>query len=350
MSKAHSKAKPKNRDKAMLMPLIAALLCCYIAWLNWPIKTADAYSIIWQLVLTVGFVAFGIWISEQKWSAFKKASIFGAITTVIFVCWNLAIPLVQKVEQISCSNDIMLFKDGSGSLLAPQIYALFDSTERYLNGELSGYNEMSGIDQWASADIKNDDQYDQKLIATAALSWMHNNRLDWSGCAAEPMFIGLSGGSQGIYCDRKLQGKEISLQDLFGPIGKDREFFFSRDMNVDVPNGSGALTLNLENPNVGITFSFSEKLFGEELKPHKEGTKPIGIEENIARYYKAQPKPLSDSGFRVKFMLKTKPLRRWSIETKDYQQRARLFCDEFEKSFSWKLMQERLESSFINEQ
>ena len=102
----------------------------------------------------------------------------------------------------------------------------------------------------------------------------------------------------------------------------------------------------LNNTYVDMTIRVTKKVFGEELRLHKEGTQPEGIEENIARIYKGQSKPLTNHGYRIYFTLKTKKLTRWSEQTRDFQNRGELFCTEFEKAFSWRLLSERLEAAF----
>lgn len=136
VAKGSSTAITKGENLSKNIMLIAFIFLCTVIFFNFPINSADAYAIGWQFVITVFFAAVGIWISEIDGSAMQKALSFAGITTIAFLSWNLAGPLDQAKELIKCSVDVLIFKDGSGSVLEPQVSANFGNTDRYLNGEL----------------------------------------------------------------------------------------------------------------------------------------------------------------------------------------------------------------------
>ncbi len=299
-----------------------------------------AHSITGQLISVGVFAFFGLLISEQKkWRVFSRAATLAATSCLIFLLWSISSPL----DSIECSTDVILFKDGSGSLLAPFIFAL--DSESYFNGEFEGYGDMSMIEQLYGQ--KKDYQlYDQKLIAAATLYWLNHNQLDWSGYSAEPMFIGLSAGSQRRYFDKENQGEKKELQDVLGDLGKNIQFFIPTGTSMEVLDEHNDLVLKLSNRYMEMNFNFSEKLFNAKLNSYKEGTEPKEIKENIARKFKARPQPLTHLGFKVKYVLQPKKLMRWSKKTKDYQRRGELFCNEYKRAFSWNLLRQKLKSAF----
>lgn len=312
--------------------------------INWPFNSTDVYSIGGQLLVSVFFAAIGIWISDQKkWVAFKKATLFGITTAFAFLIWNLIGPL----QPIQCSTDVILFKDGSGALLAPQVYADFDSTD--LHFERDGYDEISAMDQYSNEKVKGSSDYNLKLLAASTLSWISEAHLDWSGCTAERMFTGLSSASEYINCNEKSSSKSVNATDLFVGIGGHiASIYLPPNTKIKAETGSNLL-LKLVNPSIEATFLFSEILPGEKLKPHIEGTKPRGIEENIARYYKARPMPLSNHWLRVNFSLTTNKFHRWSKDSEDFQTWAHMFCNEYEKAFSWYVLKEKLNAAFSHD-
>ncbi len=338
----------KKRQPAIILSIAACVftILIIIFWANWPINPTDRDVIGGQLLATILIAGLGIWVADKKWHTWIKVVIFVVASSVSFVLWNIN----NKLEPISCTTDVMLFKTGSGDLISPEIFALYNDNVAWLNGELDGYNEISGIDQLQKTETKQHPQYDLQLLGAATLSWMHVKNSDWAGCKAEPMFIGLSGGSQRITCSGESKGNEIGLKDYFGLIGTNQKFFLPPGGIIRTSSGSDYLLVSLKNIYAEITFIFSSAKNREELKPHRRDDKLTTIEENIARYYRDRPQPLTANGFRINFELKKSKLFRWSKATNEYQKKAEIFCSEYDKAFSWKNLRGGLQSAFDRSQ
>lgn len=339
MKRRNSRATPKRKLGAVGFTTLAIILVFVFLWiLNRPLNTADFYSVGGQLLVTVAFAALGIWIADQKkWKSGKKTIIFGLATAISFLLWNLASPL----DPIECSADVMLFKDGSGALLTPEAF-IHVSQDGIMN-ELNGYDEITKLDQMTKEEAKKDPQYHLKLLAASTFSWLNWNHLDWSGYKAEPLFTGISAGAQYVGFDPKLQGKKINLGDMFGGVGAWSSFFLPPDISTKTEGDSKLLTVTLNSSDVAMRLSFA-KVFAEPIEQNQ-----LGIGKDLYRYYRYKPQPLSDEGFRVRFSLDTSKWRRWSKKTHEYRKWGGLFCNEYKKSFSWGLFQQRLKASFNDE-
>lgn len=330
--------KIKERKFLSLVIAVSAIIC-FIFLINSPVNQKDFFDITGQLLTIVVISALTIFFSNTK--QWKAAIKFSLIAGIGFIIWNLFSP----IEPIKCTVDIALFKNGSGSLLSPQVFA-YNEHYDFISGHLRGYTDLNLIDQSTDDKLKKDINYDQKLITAATLEWLNFNNYDWSGCNTEAMFVGLSQGSQRLDCNKKPKGIEIKLEELFGDIGKNFKFLAPLNSDIEVNTQLGEYNTIIDTPFAKVNLNLTEKIIQENLEPHKEGTEPEGIEENISRYYKKEAMPLSLSGYRMKIETNIKKLRRWSKETNEFKKWGTLFCSEFSKAFSWEDLKKSLGSTF----
>ncbi|MBU1124368.1 hypothetical protein KJ652_07370 [Patescibacteria group bacterium] len=313
----------------MLISFVITII--FIVFINYPIDNAYFVNIGGQLVAAVLFTVFTILINEKKnWNAIRKSISFAAIATLSLLIWNLSVP----VKEITCFTDIALFKTGSGNLLAPQVFAYSEDDFWPSRGELGGYYKLNEIDQNINYENKNNNLFDYLLIGTATFSWINENYFDWSGCEAQPVFTGLSAATQRVKCGES-NGNKISLQDIFGSVGSNQEFYLPPHTKITTQSGTNTLLIKLENKYIEIDFLITKEL-QQILNPHKKDSKLASVEEKIARYYKKQPLPLTNHGYRTNFSLTTKLLRKWSKNTIAYQNWGILYCTNYERAFSWK--------------
>ncbi len=341
MEDAQIKATGKKYDYVKLIAILAAFICLILILLNLPMSVSDRDSVLGQLLATVIFSAAGIWIADQKWKALKKAEVFMFLSGATFILWSMSATAYSS----ECKVDIMLFKSGSGDLITPQVFAMFDNN-KWLNGELVGYNKLSELQNTSSLRKKNE-TYDQDLIAVSFFSWLHDYHLDWSGCEAQPIFIGLSDdGSQLLLCDNTKKKNTTELKKYFPDFAQSGEIDLPASAKFETFNEKFSKKYELHNLYAEISLKVLNKIYYKELPPHRAESKLLTIEENIARYYRDRPQPLSANGFQAVLSYKQQKLTRWSATSSEYQKSFNVICAEFEKAFSWYELKKSLESAF----
>jgi hypothetical protein len=316
---------------------LAVFFLAAILLSNIPLNVDAAFLLGSQILATAFAAGFGLYVAELELNPIWKCAFFGAVMAVAVVLWNIFAPL----SKFNCTTDILLFKTSSGLILTPQVFTRFAPGINSMSGNFDGYDEIFAVHEMMPNEA--DDigtQNDLKLLAAASLFWMNKNYLDWKGCETGQMFVGLSAGLQPISCDMNRSAKDITLSDLFSPLGSGLHFFAGDDMKVSVSTGSNVLNVKFDTQSADMIFNFNSFLFAEPLPAHIEGTEPHGIEQNIARYYK-QYGSLFAHAFRVEISGKQKLLRRWSEESIDFVERGKRICTEYESAFSWYLLKKK---------